>query len=210
MKAPPPPEELSPKLYRWPAGQQFVRCHHSRFGSTEFNPDPGVSSRFRPFVARRRTVATLYGSKSVEGALSETLFQAVPTAGPDRRVRLSSLGAWSISYLEPLRELRLADLRDPALAAIGMTREELIESPATAYPQTAAWAEALYRSPLAPDGLIWNARQGRRDPAIVLFERDRVARSELEVAERPESMAAGRGADLAYAVAEELEITLIA
>ena len=209
MKSPPPPEELTPELYHWRAGQRFVRCHHTRFGSTEFNPSPLSNSRFRPFVARRRTVPTLYGSKTVHGALSETLFHAVPVDGPDRRVRLSSLDPWLISYLEPLRDLRLVDLRDRGLAAVELTRAELIDSPATDYPRTAAWANALYHCPLEPDGLVWNARQGKKDPAIILFERDRVAREELEVCEPSDSMAAGRGADLVYAVAEAMEITLI-
>ena len=186
-----------------------MRCHDSTYGATEFNPDAKISQRFRPFTARRRTVPTLYGSRTVAGALSETLFHAVPVDGPDRKVRLSRLDAWQISHLAPMRALQLADLTDPNLEAIEMAREELIESPAIEYPRTAEWAQALFHCPLQPDGLVWNARQGRKDLALVLFQRGRVRRQDLEIVKPPVPMAVGRGAELAYAAAEDMEITLV-
>lgn len=208
MRAPPPAAKLSPKVLTWKAGRQFARCHHSAYGATEFNREPGLSQRFRPFVARRRTVPTLYGSETLDGALSETLFHTVPLGGPDRRVRLSRFDPWLLSRLSPRRDLRLADLRDRALARLDITREELIESPASTYPETAGWASALYHCPLEPDGLVWNARQGDQDPALILFQRGRVKRQDLSIEQRPIPLAVGPGLELAYEVAERVGITL--
>lgn len=200
--------DLSPAPFTWRLGQEFVRCHDSSYGATEFNARADISQRFRPFVIRGRTVPTLYGSESIGGALSETLFHAVPTDGSDRRVRLSRLSAWQISRLKPTRDLRLADLRDEALKDLPVTREELIESPASAYPWTADVAKDLFSSPLEPDGLIWNARQSRDDLAMVLFARGRVARADLEVARMPMAMAMGEGYEHVLSVGEEMGITI--
>lgn len=201
------PGPLRPKVFIWKAGVEIVRCHHSAYGATEFNPKR-ISQRFRPFTSRRRTVPTLYGSESIKGALSETLFHAVPVDGPDRSVRLSRLVAWQVSRLAALRNLRLIDLRDPALADLETTREDLIESPADSYPVTAEWADTLFHDALEPDGLVWNSRQAKDQLALILFERGRVARADMDVVKEPMPLAVGRGLDLAYEAAEELEITL--
>lgn len=209
LLASPPADELEPLLYVWKRGRDLVRCHDSTFGATEFNSRPDIAQRFRPFTHRRRTVPTLYGAQTVEAALSETLFHAVPTKGPDRRVRLSRLLPWQISHLVPLRDLRLADLRDRSLSKLRLTRKELIESPAGAYGQTAEWASALFESGLQPDGLIWNSRQARSDFAMVLFSRGRLAREDLDVSQSPLPMAVGEGYELALEAAEKLGITII-
>lgn len=208
MRVPPPPAGLSPELETWAAGREIIRCHDGIYGSTEFNPKRS-SQRFRPFTSRRRTVPTIYGAESTVGALSETLFHAVPTEGSDRRARLSMLGSWEISWLEPKRDLRLADLRDDRLPDLGLSREELIESPASAYPRTAEWAAALYHCPLEPDGLLWNSRQLPSEEAFVLFGRDRVARGDLSMSLPSEALTVGRGLDLAYEAAEAIGITLV-
>lgn len=200
---------LCPVVYEWRAGSELVRCHHSRFGATEFNPSSKISHRFRPFVIRRRTVPTLYGARTAAGALSETLFHTVPPTGPDRRVRLSRLVPWQISHLKPLRDLRLADLRDKALGDLGLSRRELIESSARAYPETARIAKEIFESPLKPDGLIWNARQDKRELVFVLFARGRVSREDLEVSKEPVPMAVGDGYERTLEAAERLGITIV-
>jgi hypothetical protein len=202
------PGPLDPKVFPWKAGAEIVRCHNSEYGANEFNPKR-ISQRFRPFTSRRRTVPTLYGSESMKGALSETLFHAVPVDGPDRSVRLSRLIAWQGSRLAPVRDLRLIDLRDEALEDLGTNREDLIESPASSYPVTAEWADTLFHCSRQPDGLVWNSRQAKDQLALVLFERGRVSREDLDVVKVPMPLAVGRGLDLVYEVAEELEIVLV-
>jgi hypothetical protein len=124
-------------------------------------------------------------------------------------VRLSRLVAWQVSRLAPKRDLRLIDLRDEALGGLGTTRKELIESPASSYAATAEWAAALFHCSLEPDGLVWCSRQAGDQLAMVLFARGRIERSELEVVQAPLPLAIGKGAELAYETAEDLEITLV-
>src|SRR5438105_4342794 len=159
--APDPASISTPALFVFRRGSSFVRCHDSSFGANEFNPRRDISQRFRPFVSRGRTVPTLYGSDELIGALSETLFHMIPPKGSARRVRVSRLLAWLSSTLAPRRDLRLVDLRDDALDdhPFGLTRADLIDSPATVYPETAEWASAYFHSRAEPDGLAWNPRQ---------------------------------------------------
>jgi len=209
LPPPPDPVDLRPRLYLWKRGQTFVRCHDSSFGASEFNSRHDINMRFRPFTSRGRTVPTIYGSEATTGALSETLLHLVPTTGPDRRLRQSSLVAHVISTLAPRRDLHLVDLRDDALNDLDLTRAALVESPAGAYPETAAWASALFHCPAKPDGLVWNSRQEPETVALVLFARGRVDRRDLEVVDPPEPLALGRGLDRVYGVAERLDLTII-
>ena len=68
------------------------------------------------------------------------------------------------------------------------TRADLIDSPATVYPETAEWASAYFHSTAQPDGLVWNARQDRDKLAFVLYGRGRVARSDLRIVDPPLSL----------------------
>jgi hypothetical protein len=191
-------------------GSRFIRCHDSSYGANEFNPRRDVSQRFRPFVARGRTVPTLYGSDELIGALSETLFHMIPPEGHSRRVRASRLLAWLSSTLAPRRDLRLVDLRDDVLDdhPLGLTRADLIESPATVYPETAEWASAFFHTRAKPDGLVWNARQDRDKLAFVLFARGRVARSDLRIVDPPISLFT-TGFERVLEAAEQAGITIV-
>jgi hypothetical protein len=191
-------------------GTSFVRCHDSSYGASEFNPRRDISQRFRPFVARGRTVPTLYGSDELIGALSETLFHMIPPEGRSRRIRASRLVAWLSSTLAPRRDLRLVDLRDEALEGhpLGLARADLIDSPATVYPETAEWASAFFHARAAPDGLVWNARQDRDKLAFVLFARGRVARSDLTIVDPPLSLFT-TGFERVVEAAEAAGITIV-
>lgn len=206
---PPPPVELKPEVLEWPRDDHFVRCHSSEYGATEFNARGDIRQRFRPFTARRRVVPTLYGAETVEAALSETLFHAVPTSGSDRRLRSSRIVGWQISRIAPLRDLKLIDLRDSALDSVNLTRTGLIESPASSYERTAAWGSAFFHSAIEPDGLVWNSRQSPSDTAMILFGRGRVARNQLRVVHPPLPLAVADGFDLVQAVGERLGITVV-
>jgi hypothetical protein len=161
-------------------------------------------------VSRGRTVPTLYGSNELIGALSETLFHMIPPKGSSRRVRASRLLAWLSSTLAPRRDLRLVDLRDEALGdhPFGLTRADLIDSPATVYPETAEWASAYFHSTAEPDGLVWNARQDRDKLAFVLFGHGRVARSDLRIVDPPLSLFT-TGFERVLEAADEAGITIV-
>jgi RES domain-containing protein len=114
-----------------------------------------------------------------------------------------------ISTLAARRDLRLVDLRDDKLAALGLTRAGLIESPPEAYPETAAWASAFFHSGVAPDGLVWNSRQELETLAFVLFARGRVDRRALRVVDPPEPLAVGTGLERVFEAAERLDLTIV-
>jgi RES domain-containing protein len=205
-------------VFIWSRLKPFVRCHSSEYGGTEFNARGDISQRFRPFRSRSRTVPTLYGSETLEGALSETLFHAVPPSdNPDReresgrRLRITRVLGWQLSRVTPKRELKLVDLRDEALDDLetGLTRAALIESPAAHYPETAAWASCFFHCPLEPDGLVWNSRQAPSDLAMILFARGRVARESLSVVDPAVPLTVGEGLQHMHSAAERLGITLI-
>jgi RES domain len=207
LDVPPAPAELDPLIMQWPAGSGMVRCHASEYGATEFNPRRSAG-RFRPFVVNRRTMPTLYGAESFEGALSETVFHDVPVTGPGRQILISSLTSFLQSTIAPTRPLRLADLRGFGLRRIGTTRAALIDSPASEYPATAQWAKALYECPQQPDGIIWTSRQYDRAAALILFGR-RVSRRELRVIDPPRPLAIGQGVEDVRASAEAAGILII-
>ena len=96
---PGPSPDLDPLLGAWPSGVAIIRCHDSRFGATEFNPGFGPG-RFHPFRgADREPVPTLYGSDTIDGAFSETIFHDVPASGPKRAIWRSWLKPMLLSVL---------------------------------------------------------------------------------------------------------------
>jgi hypothetical protein len=198
-----PPSDLPiPNLESWPAGKAIVRVHNVRFGATEFNPGEG-GGRFHPLAG----IATLYGSNTIAGALSETIFHDVPVRGALKAVRQQKLIPLLASTLSPLRDLTLIQLRGFGLKKLGVTRLQLIESDATEYPHTRRWAEALHG--LAPaDGLIWMSRQHDTSEAVVLFG-DRVERSSFDIVDPPRALyPPGPGWQEVLSAAEAAGITI--
>lgn len=180
-----------------------MRCHKSVFGATEYNPGFG-RGRFHPFDG----VPTLYGSSTLDGALSETVFHDLPVRGEGRSVLRSSLKTMLGSVLAPLRDLTLVRLHGFGLHRLGISRAELIASGADRYSQTVRWARALHASSDRIDGLVWVSRQHDTSLALVLFG-DRVRRADLEVLEAPLPLYQGDGFDVVQRAAEQAGITFL-
>ncbi len=207
-KLPEASSSLDPLIETWERGNPFLRCHDSRFGATEFNPGIG-GGRFHPLhTLRNDSVSTLYGSDTLDGALSETVFHNIPVRGRQRSLRHASLRSLLFSTLAPRRDLKLAQLHGYGLRRLSLTRRQLIETESKQYPKTRRWGEALHRSNLRFDGLIWVSRQHDTSLAIVLFG-DRVDRNDLEVVEPPLPLAWGPGMDSIQQAAEEAGIVII-
>lgn len=199
---PPDPSTLDPLLETWARGERIVRCHKSVFGATEYNPGFG-RGRFHPFDG----VPTLYGSGSLDGALSETVFHDLPIRGPGRSILRSSLKTMLVSVLAPLRDLKLVQLHGFGLRRLEISRAELIESESQPS-QTVRWARALHACGSGIDGLVWVSRQHDTSLALVLFG-DRVRRADLEVLEAPLPLYRGEGFDEVQRAAEQAGITVI-
>lgn len=207
---PPDPSTLDPLLETWARGERIVRCHKSVFGATEYNPGLG-RGRFHPFEPFEKAggagVPTVYGSSSLDGALSETVFHDLPIRGPGRSVLRSSLKTMLVSVLAPLRDLKLVQLHGYGFRRLEISRAELIESDAQ-YSQTVGWARALHACESRIDGLVWVSRQHDTSLALVLFG-DRVKRADLEVVDPPLPLYLGPGFDEVQRAAEQAGITVV-
>ena len=186
LPLPPAVFDNAPLIATW--AQRIIRVHHSQFGATEFNPGRGTGGRFDPLRDRNgRIVPTLYGAGTLDGALSETIFHDVPLRG-ERRIAISTLMPLQASTLQPVRPLRLVDLRGFGLGRLGLSRRQLIDSDADQYPATRAWAAVLYDRVPESDGMIWVARHHDLSEAVILFG-TRVERTEFAVIAPPRPLA---------------------
>jgi hypothetical protein len=169
----------------------------------------GPEHRFNPIrLPDGKNIPTLYGSDSIDGALSETVFHTVPARGPDKAVLSRRLDRLLVSTLASKRDLTLVQLHGHGASRIGTSRQELIESEADQYETTRRWAEALHESVDDADGLVWVSRQYDTSLSLVLFG-DRVERSTLEVVKPPLPLAFGMGLVAVQEAAEKAAILLI-
>lgn len=188
------------------AGSEFWRAYSSR-GPVNFNPGKGRPTRFAPIQVRGATLSTMYVGETKSAALSESLFHDVPVTGPARRIPESRLASWTLHLLVCTRELRIARLRGPGLARIGITHGQLVESPATEYPYTAAWAEAVLESTPDVDGLIWTSRQDSAAAALLLVDTGDANSTYLPLG-GPQALDTGAGRWLVDQVASEAAILI--
>jgi hypothetical protein len=210
-RVPDPPVPFpEPLVHPWTANRRIVRCHDVSFGATEFNPG-GASRRFRPVVESGAVVPTLYGSNSVPGALSESVFHDVPVRGRARRVQRKLLTPVVRSIIVPTRELRLAQLHGSGLPRLGVTHGEIVESSSRQYPRTAAWGQVLYEHPLDLDGVIWVSRQHDTSFAVMLWGTrvDRLIDLEPDPSEHPLPLYVGHGFQEVEALANDMGIVVV-
>lgn len=157
------------RLLRVPPRTVFFRVYPLRHGYDGFNPGAG-DSRFAPLVLDGFPVPTLYGGDSAEAVLLETVFHDVHERA-SRVVYGTQLRERGLARLRTPRSLRLIDLRDDALAALGLARSQLVASTRAHYPCTREWAAVLHGVRIGrsrPEGLIWHSRQAELhsgDPA---------------------------------------------
>ena len=106
-------------------------------------------------------IPTLYLSVTDTVALLETtLHEVVPTGGMVVDPTLD-LAPWILAKVRAPFAIRLVDLRDDALARLGLRRSQLASSSPAHYPCTREWAAALRNQVIGGQdtfGLIWNSR----------------------------------------------------
>lgn len=138
----------------------FHRVYELRYGYDTFNPGGG-DSRFAPLVLDGFAVPTLYGGDSAEAVLLETVFHDVHESA-SRVIYAAQLRERGLARLRTPRSLRLIDLRDEALAELGLRRDQLVATTRAHYPCTREWAAVLHGVRIGrsrPEGLIWHSRQ---------------------------------------------------
>jgi hypothetical protein len=154
-------------LYRVYSGTYGYDQHNPGFGDTRFAPidDPTTGKR----------LPNMYLGETPTTVLLESVFHDVHDAG-SKVIYDHQLVGKLLAHMVVPDDARLGDLRDPALDELGLTRGEVVSSPAEHYPCTRKLAiAALGQSHTPPlQGLIWHSRQAELAKAppqevIVLF-----------------------------------------
>ena len=161
----PDPDDVDLRRLRsqvWPAGTQLRRGHRrahraeAAVPAVAQLPDLSRRSRFAPVLGAGHS----YVARREAAALLESLLHDVtPTS---RQVPWHLAAGWVLSHVELVRDVRLIDLRDDALPALGLARDQLVASSAAHHPCTGVWAHRLHARHVgghATDGLVWNSRQ---------------------------------------------------
>ena len=184
------PRDLTPLLTTWRAGRRLFRVHSRDLPCDAFNPGYG-RGRFHPINDRNGDpIPTLYAAEEIDGALSETVFRNVTSAGG--HAHRTDLELLVLSRLLVAQDLKLVDLTGLALRRLGLTRSQLIDAPPRQYAYTRRWAETLHRASPDAHGLIWVSRQFDRSMALLLFG-DRVTVNMLHPTGSSEPLARGSG-----------------
>jgi hypothetical protein len=154
----------------------LYRVYDGTWGYDEFNPGLGGDSRFAPIddpVTGQR-LHSMYLGETPTTVLLETVFHDVHEAG--RIVYAEHLHEKLLAHIQPPTDAVLGDLRDPALASLGLSRSQVVSSSAEHYPCTRRLAIEALGQPHDPPlhGLIWHSRQvelgGRpAEEVIVLY-----------------------------------------
>jgi hypothetical protein len=190
------------------AGTPLVRVHDPKFEGDEPNPCKGGLTRFAPvFHPGGACLPTLYGAATFECAVFESVFHDVPHAAADKFVPLGKVTSRAVSWLEIVADLNVASLNEPDLNRLGLTRVDLIDTFASAYPETARWAEAFHRADPAIAGLAWTSK--RCDPsAAYVFFGDRLPAGAFKVTDRVEIAASADHLDQIRRFGRRAGITL--
>lgn len=67
------------------------------------------------------------------------------------------------------RETRFVPLFSQVMLKWNLERKDLIDTPKSTYPQTAAWAQALHAAHPDADGLIWTSKRADSEKCVVFF-----------------------------------------
>lgn len=161
-------------------GRLLYRVYDGKWGYDEFNQGWG-DTRFAaiddPVTAKR--LPHMYLGESPTTVLLESVFHDVHQLG-SMTAYDAHLHEKLLAHIEVPADATLGDLRDPQLARLGLTRSQVVSSPAEHYPCTRRLAiAALAQSHDPPlQGLIWQSRQAElvskpSEEVIILFGDER-------------------------------------
>ena len=188
MPVPDPPHRLAlvPPLERLAAGSRLHRIHGVRWRGGQLNAS-AHKSRFAPLADEDgRRIPVLYAGATFDVAVYESLFHAAGPGPASRTWPASRIETVAHSVLKTDRDLQLAPLFRRNLIAWNITDRELVQAPARHYDMTAAWAEAIHRSSVDADGLVWTSSREGSDRCCVFFG-DRVSEHDFVIETRREA-----------------------
>lgn len=218
------------RLARLPEGVVFHVAYRRAHWPTLFNASGAGNARFSPLVVGGATVPTLCGAATQTVALLESCFHGVH----ERAVRIISepldLATRGLVALSTPALLPLIDLRNEALARLGLSRAQLLATTPEHHACTREWAAALHGRRIGgvtPVGLLWQSRVAELAQAdslllgdllsvagdvFVLFG-DRVALDPAAWSPgdpRYDDLTVGDGCLLAELIAEQLDAVTVA
>jgi hypothetical protein len=207
---PTPPPASRPKLVTLHAGAAVLhRVAIDNLGGTEFSSS-ATPKRFSPVLApNQATVPVLYAATTLDGAIAETIFHDTDD-DPDHRgaVLRASFHNKRASLLSVAHDLRLVDLTDRALAALGLSRAALIATLPAAYPVTRLWGQFAHDQFRTADGIQWTSRRDPAHSTAVMLFGDRVSRRDLGTG-KPTTLYDGPGLDIVLTVATVMNVTVV-
>lgn len=177
-----PPKMLTPPpaLHTITNGEKLHRIHADSLNGNSFNPCRGRPSRFAPLRIGGKCIPTLYAATSLEAAIYECVFHDVPYDAPIKVIKKQDIDNKCHSIIQTKRSLQLVPLFEPDLNIWGLTRANLVDSPASTYPDTVKWAEMIYSAVPSACGIIWTSRKCDPERALILFK-DRISGSDISL-----------------------------
>ncbi|TAN16599.1 MAG: RES domain-containing protein [Rhizobiaceae bacterium] len=163
MSGPLPPPDLHerrPDLIDFPTGDKLYRFYTAQWEPIFF--DRSTIGRFN---APDGSYGVLYAAKTLAGAFAETFLRT-----PGRTlIDLEFLQRKAYVRLAASRKLTLIRLAGPGLARLGATAE--VTHRGLPYDVAQAWSAALFRHPIAADGIAYHARHDDAELCYALFDR---------------------------------------
>lgn len=220
---PDPPGGLGPsdlRLTLLPTNASVCRGYELKWGYDSFNPGFG-DTRFAPIASETgEKVPSLYGGVEDIVVLLETVFHDVHHSVTDRVIYEAVLRNWALAFVRLPRELTVVDLRDDALAALGIARDALVATTAEHYPCTRAWATWLHDLSVGgrrAEGILWHSRQaelhqrdGRREVFVLWGDRAPSGPGAYPLTgPGVRNLTEGPGRVLLEQLAEELDATIV-
>lgn len=161
MKAPPNP--FNPAVETLPSGHLLYRVFTNTRKPTEFNPGPGIPTRFGFFG--QPVVPILYAADTEEAAVAESLLHDIPVDGG--LLPYDQYSRKALAVLKVTRDLRLATMHGIDLRRLKVGPEDVTSSPASTYPTTVKWADAAHGTGV--EGMVWMSRLCNNAQAYVFF-----------------------------------------
>lgn len=135
----------------------MFRVHPASRRSADVNTTGTGNTRFAPIVG----TGHLYLADTRTTALLETVFHDVHANLSRVVYSATDLVARSLSSVTIARRTPVIDLRDPALAHLGLARNELVATTPAHYACTRQWSLRLVARRFGrtqPVGIVWNSR----------------------------------------------------
>lgn len=149
------------RLARLPAGLVFHTAFSRAHWPALFNLSRAGNARFSPLAVDGATVPMLYGAATQTVALLESCFHGIHELVTRIISEPLDLAPRGLVALNAPLSLPLVDLRNEALARVGMTRAQLVATTPEHYACTREWAVVLHGRRIggvAPAGLLWQSR----------------------------------------------------